>query len=66
MRPVSVMPSVSASDIIVAAVPIVMQVPKLRAMPDSMSRHSSSETMPACLSAQYFQTSLPEPSTLPW
>ena len=34
-------------------------------MPPSTARHSSSETMPACLSAQYFQVSLPEPSTPP-
>lgn len=63
--PGSVMPSASASDIMVAAVPIVMQVPKLRAMPASISRHSASLTLPACLSAQYFHTSLPEPSGLP-
>ena len=38
--PGKVRPSVSASDIMVAAVPITMQVPKLRAMPASMARHS--------------------------
>jgi hypothetical protein len=49
----------------VAAVPITMQVPCERAMPLSMSFHCPSVMLPASFSAQYFQTSAPEPSTLP-
>jgi hypothetical protein len=49
----------------VAAVPITMQVPCERAMPLSMSLQSASEMLPASFSAQYFQTSAPDPSVLP-
>ena len=51
--------------VIVEAVPIVMQVPAERAMPASMSFHCCSVMLPASFSAQYFQTSEPEPRMLP-
>ena len=63
--PGSVSPSTSVSDIMVAAVPIVMQVPGERAMPCSISSHCSSLTLPARRSAQYLNTSVPEPSVCP-
>ena len=63
--PGSVKPSASVSDIIVAAVPIVMHVPNERAMPPSIWCQSSSVMSPARLSSQYFQLSVPEPSTSP-
>ena len=63
--PGNVMPSASAIAIMVAAVPITMQVPKERAMPLSISRHCSSLMRPARFSSQYFQTSEPEPRTWP-
>ena len=46
----------------VAAVPIVMQVPGERAMLSSISCQSRSLMLPARSSAQYFQLSDPEPS----
>jgi len=46
----------------VAAVPMVMQVPGERAMPSSISFQSRSVMLPARSSAQYFQVSEPEPS----
>ena len=58
-------PIASTASIIVAAVPAVMQVPKLRAMPASMSFHWDWVMFPARNSALYFQTSEPEPSVLP-
>ena len=63
--PESVKPSASASDIIVAAVPIVMQVPNERAIPPSISCQSASVISPARLSSQYFHASVPEPRTSP-
>jgi hypothetical protein len=51
--------------IMVAAVPITMQVPNERAMPPSISFHSASPILPARFSSQYFQASDPEPSGLP-
>jgi hypothetical protein len=63
--PVRVSPSASAIDIMVAAVPMVMQVPNERAMPFSISLQSASLILPARFSSQYFHTSEPEPSTLP-
>ncbi len=63
--PGSVMPSASAIAIMVAAVPITMQVPKERAMPPSISCHCSSLMRPARFSSQYFQASEPEPSSCP-
>ncbi len=63
--PGSVRPIASAIAIMVAAVPITMQVPKERAMPPSISSQSSSVMLPARFSSQYFQTSEPEPSFSP-
>src|SRR3954465_11725396 len=63
--PGSIIPSASTADVIVDAVPIVMQVPNERAMPSSISRHEHSSSVPARRSAQYFQTSLPEPRIWP-
>jgi hypothetical protein len=60
------MPNASAMLIMVAAVPIVMQVPNERAMPFSISDQSSSLMRPARFSSQYFQTSEPEPSCWPF
>ena len=51
--------------VMVAAVPMVMQVPAERAMPASISFHCCSVMLPASFSAQYFQTSEPEPRILP-
>ena len=59
-------PSASAIAIMVAAVPITMQVPNERAMPPSISFHSSSVMLPARFSVQYFQTSEPEPRYWPF
>src|SRR5687768_12570010 len=55
--PGSVMPSASATAVIVEAVPMVMQWPGERAMPSSIWRHWQSLTLPAQRSAQYFQAS---------
>ncbi len=63
--PGSVSPSASTAHAIVEAVPIVMQVPGERAMPSSISRQAQSSSVPARSSIQYFQTSLPLPSTWP-
>ena len=63
--PGSVTPSASAALVMVEAVPIVMQWPGERAMPFSIPFQSCSVMFPARSSAQYFQVSLPEPSTLP-
>ena len=45
----------------VAAVPMVMQVPGERAIESSISCHSSWVMRPARSSSQYFHTSEPEP-----
>ncbi len=63
--PGSVMPIASAIAIMVAAVPMVMQVPNERAMPLSMSAQAASVIRPARFSSQYFHTSEPEPSVCP-
>ena len=64
-EPGSARPSTSTRLIIVAAVPMVMQVPAERAMPSSISPQASSSMLPARSSAQYFQESLPLPSVVP-
>ena len=56
--PGSVKPSASTASIIVAAVPAVMQVPKDRAIPPSMSFHCAGVMFPARNSAWYFHLSL--------
>jgi hypothetical protein len=63
--PGSIRPSASATAAMVEAVPMVMQVPKERAMPSSISLQAQSSRFPARFSAQYFQTSVPLPSTCP-
>ena len=63
--PGSVRPRASAMVVMVEAVPIVMHVPAERAIPASMSFHCCSLILPASFSAQYFQTSEPEPRMLP-
>ena len=64
--PGSVSPSASIAEVMVDAVPIVMQWPGERAMPSSTPCHSASVMLPARSSAQYFQVSLPLPRNLPW
>src|SRR6266581_5189742 len=63
--PGSARPSASAAEVMVDAVPIVMQWPGERAMPCSISCQSCSVIFPARNSAQYFHTSEPEPSVAP-
>jgi hypothetical protein len=63
--PGSEKPMASAIAVIVDAVPIVMHMPAERAMPLSMSFHSCTVRLPATRSAQYFQVSEPDPSTVP-
>ena len=63
--PGSVNPSASVAEVIVDAVPIVMQWPGERAMLPSISCHVSSVMVPARNSAQYFQVSDPLPSVPP-
>ena len=60
--PGSVKPIASQADVIVDAVPMVMQWPGERAMPSSIAAQASSVRLPARFSAQYFQTSEPLPS----
>ncbi len=55
-------PIASAAEVIVDAVPIVMQCPGDRAMPSSISLHCASVMLPARFSAQNFHTSDPLPS----
>ena len=55
--PGSVMPIASASAVMVAAVPMVMQMPEERAMPSSISLHVFVDNVPARRSAQYFHAS---------
>ena len=59
------MPSASAADVIVDAVPIVMQWPGERAMPPSRSAISQSPIRPARASSQNFHTSVPLPTGWP-
>ena len=61
--PGSVIPSDSAIEAMVDAVPITMQWPLEREMQSSISHHSASVSRPARNSSQYFQTSVPEPSS---
>src|SRR6266853_1001638 len=59
--PGRVMPSVSAIEAMVDAVPITMQCPAERERQDSISQNSSSLRRPARRSAQKRQLSVPEP-----
>src|SRR3954447_23953320 len=63
--PGMVRPRASTADVMVDAVPIVMQCPGDDAMRSSADAQSSSVMRPARSSSQYFQTSEPEPSTDP-
>ena len=63
--PGKLMPSASAIAVMVLAVPMVMQVLWLRAMPPMIDSHSSLVMRPARLSSQYLKASEPEPSVLP-
>jgi hypothetical protein len=63
--PGSVTPNASTADVIVDAVPIVMQCPGDRAIPFSISCQSCSVIAPARRSAQYFQVSDPDPKIVP-
>ena len=61
----SCMPSASAIDAIVDAVPIVMQCPLDRAMQPSAKTHSSCVIRPATRSSSNRQTAVPEPTSVP-
>ncbi len=63
--PERVRPRASVAEVMVDAVPMVMQCPGERAMPSSTSCQSSSVMFPARSSAQYFHVSLPLPMTPP-
>jgi hypothetical protein len=60
--PGNVMPRASVNAVIVAAVPMVMQKPGERAIPPSISFHSSWVIVPAQRSVQNFHKSVPLPS----
>ena len=60
------MPSASAIDAIVDAVPIVMQCPFDRAMHPSANTHSSAVIRPASSSSSNRHTAVPEPTSAPW
>src|SRR5438876_552713 len=64
-EPGSARPSASAAEVMVDAVPIVMQWPGERAIPSSTSCQSAFVMLPARSSAQYFQVSLPLPRNWP-
>ena len=60
-----VVPSASATQAIVEAVPIVLQWPLLRIIEDSDVRNASSDSVPARTSSLSRQTSVPQPSAAP-
>ena len=60
------MPSASAIDAIVDAVPIVMQCPSDRDMQPSAKAHSSWVIRPAIWSSSHRHTAVPEPTSSPW
>ena len=62
----SCMPSASAIDAIVDAVPIVMQCPSDRDMHPSANAHSSCVIRPASRSSSQRHTAVPEPTSVPW
>src|SRR5699024_11219040 len=64
--PGKVRPIASVIAVTVEAVPIVMQCPAVRAIPDSISRQSHSEMLPARSSSQYFHVSEPLPRVFPF
>ena len=63
--PGSVIPSTSATAVMVDAVPMVMHWPGERAMPSSSSAQARSSISPARRSSQYRHMSLPLPTTRP-
>ena len=63
--PGRVMPSASATQAIVEAVPIVLQWPRLRIIEDSASRNRSWDSVPARTSSLSRHTSVPQPSGVP-
>jgi hypothetical protein len=63
--PGRVIPRASDAEVMVEAVPMVIQWPGERAMPFSISSHSRSPIVPARFSSQYLQTSLPLPRVRP-
>jgi hypothetical protein len=64
-RPGNTIPSASASNPIVEAVPIVLQWPRLRIIEDSDLMNSDSESVPARTSSESRHTSVPQPSAWP-
>nr|WP_298326025.1 hypothetical protein [Haloactinopolyspora sp.] len=64
-EPGSCMPSASATQAMVEAVPMVMQCPLDRAMHPSASKTSSCVIRPALRSSSNFQTCVPEPTSWP-
>ena len=62
VEPGSARPSASTMDVIVLAVPIVLQVPGLRVMCASSWIHSASLTLPACFSSQNRRVCVPAPT----
>ena len=63
--PGSASPSASTIDVIVLAVPIVLQVPGERVIRASSSRHSSSGRRPAWYSPQNISVCVPAPTIRP-
>ena len=63
--PGSVMPSASATQAMVDAVPIVLQWPRLRIIADSARRRSARAIRPARTSSLISQTPVPQPRSLP-
>src|SRR4249920_3425738 len=61
----SVTPSASAMQAMVEAVPIVLQVPAERDMPDSADMNSCSVIVPALTCSESCQTAVPEPMSRP-
>ena len=63
--PVRVRPIASMIEVMVEAVPMVLQVPMLRVMRDSSSIQSSDVMLPARYSSQYFFVCVPAPVFTP-
>src|ERR1700743_123004 len=63
--PVSVRPMASTIEVMVDAVPMVLQVPMERVMLDSSSMRSSGVIFPSRYSSQYFLVCVPAPALTP-
>ena len=61
-----IVPSASATSAMVDAVPIVLQWPLLLIIDDSLSKNSSSLSLPPRTSSLSRHTSVPQPSATPW